>query len=70
MSETVLNHMLEIYHNRLQLFKNEKLELFIEILKSSYIKRFIPDELILIENGNINLVYSGQVGVRVTNMEN
>jgi len=61
--------MLEIYNNRLNLFKNEKLEIFTGILDCSSFKRCIPDELILTENGKTNIVYSGQLGVIVTNVK-
>lgn len=68
MCETVLNHMFEIYNNRLNIFKNEKLEIFTSILDCSSFKRCIPDECLLTENGKISVVYSGQLGVKVTNV--
>lgn len=70
MCETVLKHMMDMYNNRLYLFKNENLVIFTAIMDNSSFRRCITDESVLTEDEKISIVYSGQVGIKVKNTEN
>ena len=52
----------------MSLFRDENLILFTSIMNCSLFKRCISDELISIEDEKISIVYSGQIGLRIKNL--
>lgn len=49
MRETVFNYMLEVYNLRINIFRDEDIEIFTQILTKCKYRRCIHEELISIE---------------------
>lgn len=56
MCETVLNQMINVYNERIHIFKDESLDIFIKILNNSFYRRCIPNEIVMIEDSRISII--------------